>query len=270
LRTPKARVGVVAQVADRGPPAARQHVKRVRDLAAAPRHVGLVGERIVEVVERLAERHVGHVVVELARPGEEVGDVGVEPQVALARRPQPEAARRRLVEQHPVDGALDPLAQLRIGRDAAHPRQFAQVEQRQGLARRLLGAAVGKAVERQKQRGDVEPAEARDASRQHGAVALEAGQQVGVERDGPAGPRERQFHPPAHRHHGRAHRHGQHLFVLRRALGRGQADRERAGADSSPATGMAIAVRRPGSSVTDRPPLGSDDASSPEASTVSW
>ena len=60
----------------------------------------------------------------------------------------PKAPEAVLHLEHALDGAVDALAQLRVGGEPHALGHVVDVEQRQGAARRLLGAAIGIAVER--------------------------------------------------------------------------------------------------------------------------
>ena len=89
-----------------------------------------------------------HDVAGLLGPRQEVGDVAGQPHVAVGRTPDAEGAGAILHLEHARDGAVDALAQQRVGGEAHALGHVVDVEQRQGAAGRLLGAAVGVAVER--------------------------------------------------------------------------------------------------------------------------
>ena len=86
-------VGEITQIADRSRAVARQHIERIGEIGAAVlARVGSVGDRIAQPIERQLERGVGHRDLALARAGEEVGDIGVEPDIVAANTPQAERA----------------------------------------------------------------------------------------------------------------------------------------------------------------------------------
>ncbi len=84
----------------------------------------------------------------LARPRQEVGDVGVEPDIVAAGRPQAERAVRALPRQQPVDRIADALVDRGVEREMRFAREIVDIEQRQRAAGDLLGAAERIAVER--------------------------------------------------------------------------------------------------------------------------
>ncbi len=97
-------VGEIAQIADRSDAVARQHVERVGEIAPAVLgRLRRAGDVVAQPIERQLERDVGHGEAALARPRQEVGDVGIEPHVVAARRPQAERAVRALPSEQPVD-----------------------------------------------------------------------------------------------------------------------------------------------------------------------
>ena len=62
--------------------------------------------------QRGVERPVGNRVAERAGAGEEVGDIGVEPEIAAVRPPEAEAAAAGLVGEHAGDGLVDAVPQM--------------------------------------------------------------------------------------------------------------------------------------------------------------
>jgi hypothetical protein len=81
-------VGEIAKVADRRHAVARQHIKRIGEIGAAVLgRIGGAGDRVAEPVERELECRIGHRDLAFARAGEEIGDVGVEPDVLAADAP---------------------------------------------------------------------------------------------------------------------------------------------------------------------------------------
>jgi hypothetical protein len=96
-------VGEITQVAERRDAVARQHVVHIGEIAAAVLGRIVLRDVIAQVVEaRAGTRHPARRIA-LARPRQEVGDVGVQPHVAAARPPQAERAVRALPRQHALD-----------------------------------------------------------------------------------------------------------------------------------------------------------------------
>ena len=94
------------------------------------------------------KRLLAHRVAGFLGARQEVGDVAGQPHVAVGRAPDAEGAGGVLHLEHALDGAVDALAHLRVAGQPDALGHVVDVEQRQGAARRLLGAAVGIAVER--------------------------------------------------------------------------------------------------------------------------
>ena len=111
-------VGEVAQIADRRRAVARQHIERIGEIGAAVlARVGQIGDVVAQPVERELERAFGHREFVLARARQEIGDVGVEPDVVAARPPQAERAVATLPRQQGVDGVANALIGVGAGRD---------------------------------------------------------------------------------------------------------------------------------------------------------
>jgi hypothetical protein len=84
-------VGQVAQIADRRRAVARQHIERIGEIGAAVlAGISEIGDGVAQAVERELERGLGHREFSLARAGQKIGDVGVEPNVIAADAPQAE------------------------------------------------------------------------------------------------------------------------------------------------------------------------------------
>ena len=143
-------VDVVAQLADRRAAVAGEHVEGIGAPLAARLEVLRVADEVLQPVERLVEGLLAHDVAGLLGPRQEVGDVAGEPHVAVRRTPDAEGARAVLHLEHAGDRAVDALAQGHVGGEPHALGHVVDVEQRQGAARRLLGAAVGVAVERRR------------------------------------------------------------------------------------------------------------------------
>ena len=112
-------VGEVAQVADRRRAVARQHVERIGELAR--RRPWPDRRRLPTKLRSRSSASLnatsGTAKSALARPRQEVGDVGVEPDVVAARRPQAERAVRALTRQQPVDRLADALVDRGVERE---------------------------------------------------------------------------------------------------------------------------------------------------------
>ncbi len=115
----------------------------------------------------------------LARPGQEVGDVGVEPEVVAADRPQ--AERRRSSPGAPARARSRRARARRALSSSASSsvrRELVDVEQRQRAADDLLGAAIGIAVERLQQPRHVERGERRDRDRDRAGAGQDIGHEI--------------------------------------------------------------------------------------------
>ena len=143
----------------------------------------LCADVIAQPVERQLERDVRHREVALARPRQEVGHVGVEPDVVAARAPQAERAVRALARQQPLDRVADALVDRGVERELRLARELVDIEQRQRAARDLLGAAERIAVERLQQRRDVERGRGTDRELHAAGARHQIGEQVARDRD---------------------------------------------------------------------------------------
>jgi hypothetical protein len=110
-------IGEVAQVAERRHRVAREHVIRIGQLAVDRLGRIALPDVIAQPVERQAERHLRHREVALARAGQEVGHVGVEPHVVAARAPQAERAVRALARENALDRVADALVDRAVERE---------------------------------------------------------------------------------------------------------------------------------------------------------
>ena len=146
--TVEARVGVVAQVADRRAAVAGEHVERIGPVLAALLEVLGVGDEVLQPVERLGEGLRIDREALLLRTRQEVGDVARQPQIGGGRTPDAEGAGRVLHLEDAIDGLLHARLQLLVGRNAELGGDGVGVDERQRAAHRLLGATVGVAVER--------------------------------------------------------------------------------------------------------------------------
>ena len=76
-----------------------------------------VGDRVAQPIERELEGRLGHGEFVLARAGQKVGDVGVEPQVVAADAPQAERTSRVLPREQRLDGVANPLIRGGVERE---------------------------------------------------------------------------------------------------------------------------------------------------------
>src|SRR5262249_57952663 len=106
-----------------------------------------VADEIAQPIERELEADIGHRKAALARPRQEIGDVGVEPDVIAAGRPQPERAIGTLPREQPVDRLADALLERGVEREMGATREIVDVKERQGAARDLLRASARKTVQ---------------------------------------------------------------------------------------------------------------------------
>ena len=139
--------------------------------------------------------HLGNRETSLPRAGQEIADIGIEPQIIAAHRPQAERAVGILPRQDALDGLAHALVRLVVEREVFLLGQALDVKQRQRPAHDLLRAAVRIPVERLEQPRHVEARERRDRDR-HGPGAAE---DIGHEilREGEACPRCNALHRPA-------------------------------------------------------------------------
>ncbi|MCY1224512.1 hypothetical protein D9M72_366730 [compost metagenome] len=205
------RVGVVAQVVDRRLAIAGEHVERIGDLVAAVLGIGVVADAVLQVFKRLDHRGLRHVVLLFAGAGEEIGDIGVEPEIAITRAPEAETARRRLIGKYAIDRLLHPFRHAFVVGETGLLGELAEVEQRQRAARRLLGAAIGVAIERHQQRRHIEGGRTRDAEVDRGALQNAVGEQLPVDRQAASG-RDCDDLPLGHRQGCRTHKQIERLF----------------------------------------------------------
>ena len=119
-----------------------------------------------------------HLEMALARPGEEIGDVGVEPGIVAADRPQAERAVRILPRQQTLDGVLDALVDVAVERELGLRGELVDIEHRHRAAGDLLGTAERIAVELVEQRGDVERSRDRDRQADAAGARHEVGEHV--------------------------------------------------------------------------------------------
>ncbi len=75
------RIGVVTQVADRGLAVTRQHIERIGDLVALILDVDVIGQRVLQVFQRLLNGLIRHDKTLLACPRQKFRHVRIEPEV---------------------------------------------------------------------------------------------------------------------------------------------------------------------------------------------
>ena len=177
-------VGQIFEVTHRGPPGPRQNIERVSHiLAAACFDVRRVAHHVADIVEGCHQRVFRHVEALFAGPQQEVGDIGREPQarVVAIGRPQAEGARARLAVDEAGHGLLHPVFQFAVDLLLVHAK-IAEVEQRQGAAHRLLGAAIGIAVKIAHQACRIELRQRAHRERHRGGAGQHVGHEVLAER----------------------------------------------------------------------------------------
>ncbi len=180
------------------------------------------------MVERIVEAELRHGEAALARPCEEVGDEGVQPEVVALgiRRPQAEGAVGALPRHLLVDGRLDAAVEIGIDGQMLGAGEPVGVEQRHGAAHDLLGAAVGIAVERLQHGRRVDGAEGRDRQRQRACARHEALQRRIVDPGCLSG---REIGDAAGIDVGRARRHAEREALRAREAGAAHVEIERGG-----------------------------------------
>src|SRR5690606_40141287 len=102
-----------------------------------------VGELVREIVEGQAQGGARHFVPGRARTGQEVGEVGIKPEVPGSRSPEAEAPIGRLPGGDPANGLLNAGGDLGSRGKSRFLRHLSKVEPRQGAAGNLLAAALG-------------------------------------------------------------------------------------------------------------------------------
>ena len=107
-----------------------------------------VADRVAEIVDAVDQRVLGNLEALLAGPQQEIGDKRRQPETGIIAigRPQAKGARARLAIDQSFHGLLHALIQFTIDILRADT-EIAQIQQRQGAAYRLFGAAIGVAVE---------------------------------------------------------------------------------------------------------------------------
>ena len=136
----------------------------------------------MQPVEGERQRPLRHREARFLGPRQEVGDVGSEPHVCVARAPDAEGAVARLHLEHALDGGLHARLHRLVLAEAGDAREIVEVDERHGAARGLLGAAVGIAIERQQQADEVETNRRADAQADTGLLGQHVGQEVGRDR----------------------------------------------------------------------------------------
>ena len=123
----------------------------------------------------------------LARAREEIGDVGVEPDIVAAHRPQAERAVGVLARHEPRDGILQTLVDVAGHRHLRFVAKILHIQHGHGHAGGLLGAGERIAVERIEQARGIERGRDRDRERHASGAGREVGKHVAVERQRLAG-----------------------------------------------------------------------------------
>ncbi len=142
-------IGKVAQIANWRGAVTGEHVEAVSKVTPAVlfRFVG-VHDRVADAIERALEQHIRHRKSLFAGAGQEVRDVGVEPGVIAAGRPQPERSVGALPRQQTIDGILDALIHFRVHGEMRTRRQIIDVKQRHRPAGDLLRTSMRVTIQR--------------------------------------------------------------------------------------------------------------------------
>ena len=174
------RVGRIAQIPDDRAMVARQHIGRIGEaVRVLGLEVGVVHDEVAQAVERRLEADLRHVEIPLARPRQEIGREGVEPDIVGGiLRPQAEGAVRGLARHHPLDRVLDAVVDIGIDAEPLARGELVDIEERHGARHGLLGAAVRIAVERLQQGRDVDRHERRDRDADRAGRRQELREQV--------------------------------------------------------------------------------------------
>jgi hypothetical protein len=123
-----------------------------------PPQIPGIGQAVAQIVQGQLEGDLGHGVACLPGAGEEVGDIGVQPEIVTTGPPEPKATVRPLITDEIGDGLLDTWPRLPLATQAGGQGDLVQVEERQGAAGNLLGAAEGIAIQGLEQTRQVQPA----------------------------------------------------------------------------------------------------------------
>ena len=219
-------IGIIAQITDGRRPFARQHHQRIGQIGTAAVgacvEIGGVIHLIAQVVHRHAEGDIGHRIALFARPAEEVGDIGIQPEITAGGRPEAKGAAGILIGQHRLDRMVDPVIEIGGAAQPHRPRHIREIEKRQRFRGDLLRAAIGVGIERSQKRPGVKPRHRPHRGGDRGRAGPQPLKERRVERQALPG---RQFQPrlPLHRRVQRLHRDGQLLFQ-ELAIRRGQRD----------------------------------------------
>src|SRR6185295_11610785 len=114
----EASIDVVAQLPYWRAAVAGEHVERVGATLAARLEVLRIADEVLQPVQRLAEGVLAYAVARLLCPCQEVGDIARQPHVTVRWAPDAEGAGAVLHGEDALDGAVDALAQHRVGRQS--------------------------------------------------------------------------------------------------------------------------------------------------------
>ena len=131
----------ITEIADDGAAVPRQHIMCIREVGrlGVVRELALIAEHVLQARKRHRDRALRHLIALFAGTGQDVGDIGIEPQIVAARRPEAEAAGRGLTRENAADHLLRAFARA-LGK--LHAEIFG-VEDRDETARKLFRAAIG-------------------------------------------------------------------------------------------------------------------------------
>ena len=116
-------VGEVFEIASRRAPGTRQSVERIGDvLALAVLDLRRIADAVAQIVDGGGQRLDRHLEALLARPQQEVGDVGGEPEILAIAVPQAEGAGGILARQETLHGIGDAHSDVGVEVDLVRRR----------------------------------------------------------------------------------------------------------------------------------------------------
>ena len=162
----------------------RQHVMSISQCRQIPDLVMLLTHVIVEPTDGRFDREIGHVLAVLLGAYQKIGGVGVEPRHGVAGIvPHPEAAVGALQLDDMPNRAIERLRCRGTWVGAPQSRDFIDIKQGQGPARRLLETAIGVPLERAQEARNVPIGARTDAEQGFRRTRQEFVRRSVVERD---------------------------------------------------------------------------------------
>ena len=122
-------IDVIAQIAHCRLALTRQNHQRIGDIFAPRFEIGSIVYPVAQIIQRIAEGQIRHSMAPRLGPAEEIGDIGIQPQIAAGRIPQAERAAGILIAQHFGDRLIYPIADLIAPRQTHRGRHFVEVNQ---------------------------------------------------------------------------------------------------------------------------------------------